>query len=77
MNKALVTLGILTIVLSPLAVSVLAASWQQDRSGVQFKVDSKTGSTQIGFYLFMNYDPAPNCIEITVDWSVYPVSTPQ
>jgi hypothetical protein len=47
------------------------------RSGVKFKVDSKTGSTQIGFYLFMNYHPIPNCIEITVDWSVHPVSTPQ
>ena len=73
-KKALVTLS---IVLALLGVSVLAASWQQDRSGVPFKVDSKTGSTQIGFYLFMNYNPVPNCIEITVDWSVYPVSTPQ
>jgi len=73
-KKALVTLS---IVLALLGVSVLAASWQQDRSGVQFKVDSKTGSTQIGFYLFMNYNPVPNCIEITVDCSLYPVSTPQ
>ena len=77
MKRALVTLGTLSIVLALLAVSVLAASWQEDCFGVQFKVDSKTGSTQIGFYLFMNYDPVPNCIEITVDWSVYPVSTPQ
>ena len=77
MKKTLVTLGILSMVLSLLGVNVLAASWQEDRSGVQFKVDSKTGSTQIGFYLFMNYDPVPNCIEIGIDWSVYPGSKPQ
>lgn len=77
MKKALVALSILSIVVSLIGVSVLAASWQENRSGVQFKVDSKTGNTQIGFYLFMNYDPVPNCIEMTVDWSVYPVSTPQ
>ncbi|MEA3238520.1 MAG: hypothetical protein U9Q94_01855 [Candidatus Bipolaricaulota bacterium] len=76
MKKALVTLGILSMVLSLLGVNVLAISWQEDRSGVQFKVDSKTGSTQIGFYLFMNYNPVPNCLEMTVNWTVYQVASP-
>ncbi|NIA03394.1 MAG: hypothetical protein GWP12_02510 [Nitrospirae bacterium] len=76
MKKALVTLGILSMMLSLLGVSVLAASWQEDRSGVQFKVDSKTGNTQIGFYLFMNYDPIPNCLEMTVNWTVYQIASP-
>lgn len=76
MKKALVSIGIIFVALSLLSMSVLAASWQEDRSGVQFKVDSKTGNTQTGFYLFMNYESVPHCIEITIDWSVYPLSSP-
>ena len=75
MKKALVTLALIGIAISLLGVSVMAANWQEDRSGVQFKVDSKTGNTQIGFYLFMKYSPIPNCIEMTIDWIVYPLST--
>ena len=76
MKKALVTVVIAIFAVSLLSMLALGAGWKYDRSGVQFRVDSKTGNTQIGFYLFMNYDPVPNCIEMTVDWSVYPVSTP-
>ena len=76
MKKALVTVGIIIITISLLSGIALATDWQEDRSGVQFKVDSKTGNMQIGFYLFMNYDPVPNCLEMTVDWTVYPLSSP-
>ncbi len=76
MKKALVTVGLVITAVSLLSILVLATDWKYDRSGVQFRVDSKTGNTQIGFYLFMNYDLVPNCIEITIDWSIYQASTP-
>ena len=76
MRRALVTVGIVFLSISLLSMVSLATSWQEDRSGVQFKVDSKTGNTQVGFYLFMNYKPIPECIEIVVDWIVYPLSSP-
>jgi len=76
MKKALVAVEIAIITVSLLSQIIFAASWEEVRSGVQFRVDNKTGNTQIGFCLFMNCDPVPNCIEMTVDWNVYPVSTP-
>jgi len=76
MKEALVTIGIAIITVSLLAMVVLATDWEEDRSGVQFKVDNKNGNTRIGFCLFMNYEPVPNCIEMTVDWSVYALSSP-
>ena len=76
MRRALVTVGIVFLSVSLLFVVSLATSWQEDRSGVQFKVDSRTGNTQVGFYLFMNYTPVPECIEIVVDWIVYPLASP-
>ncbi|HEX04539.1 MAG TPA: hypothetical protein ENH10_05200 [Bacteroidetes bacterium] len=76
MKKALVTVGIAILTVSLLSLLALATGWKEDRSGVQFKVDSKTGNTQVGFYLFMDYKPVPKCIEITVSWSVYPLSSP-
>ena len=76
MKKALVIIGVVVITVSLLSMLSLAAGWQEDRSGVQFKVDNKTGNIQAGFYLFMNYKPIPKCFEIMVDWSVYPLSSP-
>ena len=77
MKKALITVATVIVVLSLLSSIGIAATWNEDRSGVQFKVDKKTGNTQAGFYLFMNYDQAPDCIEIIVDWIVYPLSSPE
>jgi len=45
MKKALVTVGIAIITLSLLPLVVLTIGWEEDRSGVQFKVDNKNGNT--------------------------------
>jgi len=53
---------------------VLAAgktTWKEERSGYQFELDSKTGETQVGFYLFLGYDPVPACVSPEATWSIY------
>jgi hypothetical protein len=76
MRHSLAVVGIVTMLLLLQCTAALATDWQEDRGGVQFRIDSATGDTQVGFYLFMKYDAAPSCIELNIDWSVYRLSDP-
>lgn len=54
-----------------MAFSVLGISWEEQKAGFQFRVDPKTGETQVGFYLFLEYEPIPACTDLDYTWSVY------
>lgn len=54
-----------------MAFSVLGTSWEEQKAGFQFRVDPKTGETQVGFYLFLEYEPIPAYTDIDYTWSVY------
>jgi len=67
-----------TIVLALLLVSVSLGAfasaqitWKEERSGFQFRLSSKTGEVQVAFYLFLDYEAVPACINLEVDWSIY------
>ncbi len=70
MKRSIVFVGTV-IVAACVAFSVLGTSWEEQKAGFQFRVDPKTGETQVGFYLFLEYEPIPACTDLDTTWSVY------
>ena len=60
-----------TIFLFGLAVTALGVAWEEQKAGFQFGVDPETGETQVGFYIFLEYDRPPACTDLDTTWSVY------
>ncbi len=63
-----VSVGLIFVV----AVAAMGSvNWQETAAGTQFRVNPRTGETQIGFYVALQYDSVPKCILLDVHWTVY------
>ncbi len=63
--------ALLLLTVAGAASAVAKETWKEERSGFQFRLSPKTGEVQVAFYLFLDYEPVPACINLEVDWSVY------
>jgi hypothetical protein len=61
----------LLLVVAGTALAAEKVTWKEERSGYQFRLSPKTGEVQVAFYLFLDYESVPPCINVQVDWSIY------
>ena len=70
MRKYIFSIAILLALLIS-ATAVAAVTWTETNAGPQFRVNTRTHETQVGFYVVLKYNPIPTCLALDVDWSVY------
>jgi hypothetical protein len=74
MKRIVILIGLIVVLASLAAHGV---GWEEERAGFQFRVNSRTGETEVGFYISMRYGSPPACMDITTDWTVYALGPPQ
>ena len=77
MKRIVILIGLVVVLAGLAAFSAQGVSWEEEKAGFQFRVNSRTGETQVGFYISMRYDSPPACLDITTDWTVYALGSPQ